>query len=321
MAPDPERPRFLAELKWEGSALKAIRGDAPRTGPPYDERYADLARERMEREGRAVRLALAVTLMVVLLTTWWVIRGTSTETHLSRTAQGRPRTHSAMLDIPAGQFWMGAARSDSAAQEDEVPGHWVFLRTFRIDATEVTNADYDLFVSAVRDTGHSRHHPYEPPKKNHERWRYAGLSGPSQPVVGVDWWDAYAYCASSGKRLPSEAEWEKAARGTDGRIYPWGDEWGISRAETTSSHLRDASPYGVRDTAGSVYEWVRDWYASDYYSRAPDRNPQGPGSGRWRVIRGGAQGLNPELLRSSTRFFSDPAERVEYVGFRCVRDS
>jgi len=217
--------------------------------------------------------------------------------------------------IPAGEFWMGTDDQD----DDEKPRHHVNLDAFAIDRYEVTNERYRRFVDA---SGH-------PPPRFGAPVDPAILGGASQPVVGVSWLDAEAYCRWAGKRLPTEAEWEKAARGEDGRVYPWGDLWDSSRANSKESGLgrsvpvgsypTGVSPYGVHDMAGNVWEWVADWYAEDYYQRSPRRNPTGPESGRWKVLRGGSWGYLPSLLRTSKRLSITPELRNTVVGFRCAR--
>jgi formylglycine-generating enzyme required for sulfatase activity len=217
-----------------------------------------------------------------------------------------------MVSVPAGQFWMGSDHGDA----DEKPRRRVYLDAFRIDKYEVTNALYRRFMDA---SGRAA-----PQYWNDSKW-----NEPNQPVVGVDWNDASVYCAWAGKRLPTEAEWEKAARGTDGRKYPWGEQWDSSRVNSDESNLgktvavgsypSGVSPYGAHDMAGNVREWVADWYADSYYQRAPDRNPKGPESGQYRVLRGGSWDGDPWFLRSSFRGRGVPTYRFHFIGVRCAQ--
>jgi len=219
-----------------------------------------------------------------------------------------------MAVVPAGAFWMGSADG----RENEMPRRRVYLDTFNIDRYEVTNSEYEKFMKA---TGHG----------TPEFWSDLSLNELQQPVVGVTWHDAEAYCKWAKKRLPTEAEWEKAARGTDGRKYPWGNDepdsskanyyfWWLffTRTAHVGSYPNGASPYGVHDMAGNVWEWVADWYDESYYQRAPERNPKGPNSGQYRVFRGGAWLIYPWDLRSSYRYAENPMYRHHYLGFRCA---
>jgi formylglycine-generating enzyme required for sulfatase activity len=198
----------------------------------------------------------------------------------------------------------------------------VYLDAFRIDRDEITTGRYAKFLAA---TGSVR-----PP----EGWEALRLpKGSNLPVVGVDWADAAAYCAWAGRRLPTDAEWEKAARGTDERTYPWGNEtpvssranFGNSAPDPYSGGLTDVgthpegqSPFGVQDLAGNVNEWTADWYAEGL-SRSDVRNPKGPASGDGRVIRGGGRFEPADRIRSTKRYHAMPDTRGEDIGFRCAR--
>jgi len=212
--------------------------------------------------------------------------------------------------VPEGEFLMGAASSDPDAQGDEKPRHKVYLDAFWIDQTEVTNAMYALCV----DAGVCRTRTYSSEQLNH-------------PVNFVSWVDANEYCERVGRRLPTEAEWEKAARGIDGRIYPWGNSapdstllnYNNEIGETTEvgSYPKGASPYGAIDMAGNVSEWVNDWYDDNYYAKSPSDNPRGPTSGTYRVHKGGAYFAPAFLSRASQRIINLPEDRVP-IGIRCA---
>jgi iron(II)-dependent oxidoreductase len=223
-----------------------------------------------------------------------------------------------MILIPAGEFIMGSPEGEG--NDDEHPQHTVFLDAFYIDKYEVTNAQYKKFMDA---TGH----------KAPLSWNSEGpFYQPSQPVVGVNWYDAAAYAKWAGKRLPTETEWEKAARGTDGRKYPWGNEWDSSKCNSNvngdgykyiapvGSFPAGASPYGVMDMAGNVFEWCADWYDGDYYSRTPQKNPKRSDSGDWRVMRGGAWYYDANVLRCALRGNREPTFAILHIGFRCAQD-
>lgn len=225
----------------------------------------------------------------------------------------RPDFESDTMLIPAGEFVMGSDDGDS----DEKPRRRVYVDAFLIDKYEVTNSQFRGFMEAAGWAAPSY-------------WNNSRFNGPTQPVVGVSWHDADAYCRWVGKRLPTEAEWEKAARGADGRRFPWGNASvekskaqynSDSPAGTVSvgSFPDGASPYGVHDMAGNVWEWVSDWYDKSYYQRAPIYNPKGPDTGQLRVLRGGSWNDGPRNLRSSNRSSLDPENRSLNLGFRCVR--
>jgi len=241
-----------------------------------------------------------------------------------------------LVHIPAGEFLMGASADDPYALEDESPAHTVYLDAYWIDRTEVTNA---MYARCVSDGGCT------PPALQSSLERsayYAEASCGGYPVIHVTWDQAQAYCIWAGRRLPTEAEWEKAGRGTEGRLYPWGDESptgamanlcgnecrmeprdpviddGFADTAPVGFFAEDVSPYGVLDMAGNVDEWVADRGQADYYSVSPEINPSGPTRGDTRVIRGGVFAIIPRGARLTARSFLLPATSSEYTGFRCA---
>jgi formylglycine-generating enzyme required for sulfatase activity len=219
-----------------------------------------------------------------------------------------------MVYVPAGEFIMGSNEGYS----DEKPAHTVYLDAFYIDKYEVTNAQYRKCAEAGACSQPHDAEYYNDPN-------YAG-----HPMVYVDWSQADAYCRWAGKRLPTEAEWEKAARGTDGRTYPWGEgidcdhaQYGECGGQTVpvGSKPQGTSPYGALDMAGNVWEWVADWYGEDYYSQSPERNPPGPDSGWSRVLRGGSWDNLQWFAYCTGRGRNFPGLRNHFVGFRCARGS
>lgn len=229
-----------------------------------------------------------------------------------------------MIYIPAGEFIMG---SDEGENYDEQPKRKVFLDAFYIDEYLVTNAQYKEFIES---TGHKA--PYIDKfwaiKYNWQENSYPSGTG-DHPVVLVSWYDAATYAKWAGKRLPSEAEWEKAARGTDGRVWPWGDEWlkGKSASHGCGSLMpvgmfeEGNSPFGCYDMAGNVWEWVADWHKEDYYRHAPAMNPKGPDEGEFRVLRGGSWIHDAGSSRCARRYSRPPEYADNYIGFRCAKDA
>ena len=245
--------------------------------------------------------------------------------------------HDEMVRIPAGTFLMGSDRKvDRNAYPAEFPQRKVYLDAYEIDKYEVTTVQFLKFVLA------SNRDPLID-------WQYDGgnfqETMANHPVMHVSWFDADAYCKWAGKRLPTSAEWEKAARGEDGRIFPWGNEpAGLSRANFgrtgLSGPVRDrperlllyppiisvdkyengASPYGVFQMAGNVAEWTADWYDPNYYKKAPDRNPKGPEKGTQRAFRGGGWIDSTPTVRPAQRNGTEPNTKMNWLGFRCARD-
>ncbi|MDO8136377.1 MAG: SUMF1/EgtB/PvdO family nonheme iron enzyme [Candidatus Brocadiales bacterium] len=239
--------------------------------------------------------------------------------------------------VPAGSFIMGSDEPDEMtkmAKLEETPQREVYLGAYYIDKYEVSNAIYWEFLDYIKTTGdHSKCYPGEPKGKDHtpDKWyedRY--YDHPDYPVVRVDWYDAYAFAAWAGKRLPTEAEWEKAARGTDGRRFPWGDtfsstrcNWGATGPLVIGSYQTGNSIYGCYDMAGGVIEWCNDWFDRYYYKRSPNIDPKGPEHDTGvRSMRGGSLFANAVYqLRCSKRSFGNPDERNKAVGFRCAADA
>ncbi|MEQ1848709.1 MAG: formylglycine-generating enzyme family protein, partial [Nitrospira sp.] len=220
-----------------------------------------------------------------------------------------------MVLIPDGEFWMGSP--DGEGDKDEHPRHQVALVAFYMDKFEVTVSRYAEFMES---TNRSSPEYWD----QVDRHKHGAL-----PIVGVDWQDAGAYCRWAGKRLPTEAEWEKAARGKDGRTYPWGNEPPTARLANfgkaftanvyderlapVDSYAAGKSPYGLHHMAGNVWEWTADLYDEAYYRNSQERSPKGPSSGEYRVVRGGSWLSGPHLVRSATRYWNTPTSRLANI--------
>ncbi len=236
-----------------------------------------------------------------------------------------------MMFVPAGPFIMGS----NDGFPNERPEHTVTLRPYSIDQFEVTTARYQKFVESLKREGKVSRQAETRPALN------------NLPAVGVSWTDAVAYCLWAGRPLPTEAEWEKAARGLDRRRYPWGDMQpfvdiaNYNRGQWVSDEvtlvpvdsglegmsvrhgLKDGgkSSYGLFHMAGNAAEWVADWYDRDYYRNSPDRDPTGAPAGTKRVIRGGSWADLPTALRVTARFSAEPDFVDRTIGFRCAMDA
>ena len=241
---------------------------------------------------------------------------------------------SEMVSVPAGKFIMGSAEDEFIPEES--PQHEVYLDAYYIDKYEVTNAQYWEFLQYIKNTGdHSKCFPSEPKGKDHTPgtphtdWHYPYYDYPDYPVSRVDWYDAYAYATWAGKRLPTEAEWEKAARGNDGRRFPWGNVWDAKRCNvgpdaplSVGSFEYGKSLYGCLDLIGSVSEWCNDWYHPEYYQNSPSMNPKGPETSTGLRVIKGASLFAPYAykMRCAVRIFGKPEDRNKSIGFRCVKD-
>ena len=220
-----------------------------------------------------------------------------------------------MVFIPAGEFLRGYS---GEGFDEKLEGR-VMLDPYWIERDEVTHGGYMAFVTA---TGHRK--PVSRYVKHFDK-----LSAPTQPAGYVSWEDADAYCRYRGARLPTEAEWEKAARGSDGLLWPWGNHDKLGAGNTSNpdpyefpapvgSFTVDQSPYGVYDMAGNVMEWVADWYGERYFEEAPERNPPSPEHGVFRVLRGGGYSTTGADIRITSRSKMVPDFRDETIGFRCA---
>jgi iron(II)-dependent oxidoreductase len=243
---------------------------------------------------------------------------------------------SPLITIPEGQFFMGTARTNQTSfslefpyDDTEQPQRRVWLDRFEIDRDEVSLGELLLWLQQHRPISNDLRklidhmttvHAVSPDTLAH--W----------PALYVTWGEASDFCRAQGKRLPTEAEWEKAARGENGNLFPWGHKAPVvGLAMFGQYHVHEIpivasvelgeegrSPYGLHHMAGNAAEWVEDWFGIDYYATMPDRNPRGAGQGRYKVVRGGSWKSAPPLLRTATRSGASPHQRVATIGFRCA---
>lgn len=228
-----------------------------------------------------------------------------------------------MVPIAATSFLMGSGVEAGQGPDNERPAHRVRVGAFTLGACQVTNHEYAVFVEATQ-------YPLPP------HWRDAGFDDPAQPVVAVSWFDAVAYCewlsrfSGRGFRLPTEAEWECAARGgLESARYPWGDAQPQDQPDYATRWLRGPEPvgrhapngYGLYDICENVHEWCSDWYAADFYGHAPERDPRGPDTGTRRASRGGSWRHQIKISRCAARSSLLPESRYADYGFRVACDS
>jgi formylglycine-generating enzyme required for sulfatase activity len=238
--------------------------------------------------------------------------------------------------VPSGEYEIGAADTDTQAGADERPRHRVALNGYWIDVAEVTNAMYARCVEEGACSAPASQDTY------FVRGYYSSDNCASYPIVNVSWNDANAYCRWAGRELPTEAQWEAAARGLSGALFPWGDESpsattanfcddncpsddrvqdandGYAGTAPVGSYPAGASLFGVLDLAGNVWEWVADWSSADYYAISPTQNATGPEQGTLRVLRGGSWINIAAELRSSNRHAALPELTSDTIGFRCA---
>ncbi len=266
--------------------------------------------------------------------------GTAPTTELSRhlnaiAALAQP---SPVVAVPEGRFLVGSKRIDddpyglwTQFDDTELPQQKVWLDAYEMDRDEVSLGEYLAFLKQRKQ------HASEPLQKL--IWHVITVHSVTDqtltrwPALYVTWDEARDFCAAKGKRLPTEAEWEKAARGPNGNLFPWGESAPDSKLAMfgqhhvheipilapVDSHDEGKSPYGIHHLAGNVAEWVQDWFGFDYYAYMPEKNPPGPTSGRYRGVRGGSWKSKIIMLRTATRSGSSPDQRSATIGFRCAK--
>jgi formylglycine-generating enzyme required for sulfatase activity len=295
---------------------------------------------RRRETNRSVEVTLLASLLVLGTALLCACSPTPMATPTPVVTLTRSVDNAVMVYVPAGEFLMGATDADNKAEDDEKPQHTVYLDAFWIDSTEVTNAQYVRFLNTMGEHESTclgqkcvelKVGEDADSHLLHENGKYEAEPGfEEHPVIEITWYGAQAYCQWAGVRLPTEAEWEKAARGVDGRRYPWGDDapdcskeqHGSCRGATVpvGSKPAGASPYGALDMAGNVWEWTSDWYGPDYYRSSPAQNPLGLTSGEEKVFRGGSWGYLWMFTRASERGSNHTWYAGPNIGFRCAAE-
>jgi eukaryotic-like serine/threonine-protein kinase len=313
----------LAVAANAGSGLAALLATSVPKITPSQTLIVSAALTETQQMGDVISPTQAWTITGAQPTQALAITIAPTETFKIGSSIVSPKDTMVLVYVPAANFRMGSDKSvDSQADDNELPQHTVYLDSYWIDQTEVTNAMYARCVSAGSCTT-----PGSTSSNSHLNY-YGSSQYANYPVVNVNWNQARAYCQWAGRRLPTEAEWEKAARGTDGRIYPWGNQTpdatmanyknNVGDKSKVGSYPTGASPYGGLDMAGNVWEWVADWYSDTYYRSSPSSNPIGPASGTYRAERGGSWDSLSRYLRASNRYWNDPDNYDGNIGFRCA---
>ena len=243
---------------------------------------------------------------------------------ISVSASGDEGDNPEMVYFPEGEFEMGSR--EGTGKKNEHPKHKVYLNAFYLDKFEVTFSDFEAYL----ESNLSKH-----PTITGWIDRKARPDMLNKPIFGLQWKRCRNYCAWRGKRIPTEAEWERAAKGTEDREYPWGNEepdntranFGnccfVQKGKVLTiigSYKKGFTPDGIADLGGNVAEWVSDWYDKKYYEKSPYKNPQGPEKGKYHVIRGGAWNSLPMSLRTSSRYGDSDAKDYYGIGCRCAKD-